>query len=185
MRYSLFILSISLMLLSCGQNNNTKTKTEDPSSPDTSSAKTEQAEEKPAAETYNIDKHDDINFFISDLAKAVTANDKNGIAQMIVFPLADEFGDNNANQSTPLGCKNADEFFKKYDSIFVSPLKNAITAKKFRAADNSSKELEDVIRNGEYLIEYDPISGGNRPDIMLGIKKVSGKFKIYAIKFYS
>ena len=70
--------------------------------------------------------------------------------------------------------------------IFTSDIIKAITAKKYRGADNSDIEFQDVIKNGEYLINcfnYD--SYNNRPCNIFGIKKINGKFKIYAIKFSS
>jgi len=153
----------------------------------TSTIKSELPKEKSSAEGYNFDKHNDIKVFVNDLAKAVSSGDKNSISQMINFPLIDTWGDNPGNQSPSFGCKNSNQFFEKYDKIFTKGVVAAIKNKKYRAADNSDEMFEDVIENGEYLIEGDGNIDGEskRPHNMLGIKKVNGKFKVYAIKFYS
>lgn len=130
------------------------------------------------------DNHSSIKFFINDLAKAVSTGDKNSLAKMINFPLVDEWGDNPNNESEPLGCKTADQFFEKYDKIFTQDLKRSITAKKYRGWVNNVLD-GDVIEKGEYLIPCFKDSSDNRPCNMFGIKKVNGTFKIYAIKFYS
>lgn len=129
---------------------------------------------------YNFDKHGDIHAFIDDLAKAIEKNDKNTIAQMTHFPLPDEYGDNPGNQSpTTLGCKSASQFIEKFNKIFTPEIIRDIKAKKFRGFVNDSGPSPDIINEGEYLIE------GNNDIGMLGIKLVNGKFKIYALKFYS
>ena len=203
------IIIVALVIVSCGQNNSSNKQKElelkerelalkekefalkqndtvglKPSS-NTTEVKPTSANEITLSNGYNFDKHNDIKIFINDLAKAVSTDDKNSIAQMINFPFVDEWGDNSYNQSPPLGCKTANQFFEKYDKIFLTNLKNAIISKKYRAADNSDEMFSDVIENGEYLIEPKTKYVGKRPDNMLGIKKVNGKFKIYAIKFYS
>lgn len=129
---------------------------------------------------YYFDQHNDIKVFITDLAKAVSANDRDIVAKMITFPLNDEW-----SETIPLGCKNEEQFMTKYDLIFTGYIKDAIISNKYRAADNSDEMFPDVIKKGEYLIAPDNPGGEKRPDIMLGLRKINGKFKIYAIKFYS
>lgn len=135
---------------------------------------------------YNFENHDVIKVFILDLAKAVNNNDKNSIAKMINFPFIDEWGDNPYNQSVALGCKTENQFFAKYDKIFTNGIKKAILENKYRGWTDGGWG-DDVIEKGEYLITGDGSLDGEskRPHIMLGLKKVKGKFKIYAIKFFS
>ncbi len=133
---------------------------------------------------YNFDKHNDIKVFMNDLAKAAGTSDKSNVAQMIKFPFVDEWGDNPGNQSPPLGCKTANQLFEKYDKIFTKDMMKAISAKKYRGWVYGDLH-EDVIEKGEYLIECFKDSYANRPCNMFAIKKVNGKFKIFAIKFYS
>lgn len=143
---------------------------------------------QPSCDGYNFGKHNIIKTFINDLARAVSNDDKINLAKMITFPFRDEWGDNPNNESEPLGCKTVDQFFEKYDKIFTIDIIKAIGAKKYRGWQYD--ELEgDVIKKGEYLIEcFDFQSEGiaeNRMCNMLGIRKINGKFKIYAVKFYS
>lgn len=127
---------------------------------------------------YNFDNHGDIKVFIDDLSKATNSGDKNSIAQMINFPLKDVWGDNPGNQTPSLRCNNSTQFLEKYDKIFTSSTKKSIKSKKYRGYSTNSIN-GDVIEQGEYLIEND------MGMYMLGIKKINGKYKIYALKFYS
>jgi len=163
------------------QSNNSQTKTDKSISSTTSTAKTNQTIVKTFSGGYNFDKHNDIKIFIDDLAKAVSTGDKNNIAQMINFPLIDTWGDNPGNQSPSLGCKNINQFFEKYDKIFTNDIIKAITNKKYREGIGG----QDAFNKGEYGIDCFKNYYDNRPCIMFGIKKVNGKFKIYAIKFSS
>jgi hypothetical protein len=136
---------------------------------------------------YDFNKHYDIKIFINDLAKAVSTKDKNAIVFfMMNVPLKDEYGDNPGNHSPSLGCKTTTDIYNKFDLIFTKGINSAIMKQEYRGYDTESMN-GDVIENGEFLIEGDyKIDGdSSRPHIMLGIKKVNGIYKIYAIKFYS
>ncbi len=142
--------------------------------------------ETDTAGNYNFDKHDNIQVFMQDLALAVEKGDKESIAGMIDFPFTDEWGDYPDNQTFPLGCENSKQFLEKFDRIFTDGVKKAIAGQSYRGwTDNGNGT--DVIAKGEYLIEGDGSIDGesDRPHVMLGIRLVSGKFKIYAVKFYS
>ena len=171
-KHTRIILSIGLsflVLTSCNNSNNNKT---------------EEASDESA--DYNFDKHGEIAVFIDDLAKAVNNDDKNTIAQMTQFPLQDEWEGNLEDQSTSLSCQTDKQFSEKYDKIFTPGLKKPIKAKEYRGWFNNGTGV-DVIEKGEFLIDGDGNIDGEseRPRNMLGIKKIDGVFKIYAIKFYS
>lgn len=167
------MLSISFFLFILTSCNNSENTT-------ISDNETEQAGE------YQVEKHDDIEVFIQDLAKAVNVDDQKTVAQMTHFPLQDEWGDYSDNQTPSLGCKTEQEFFEKYDAIFTKGIKTSISENNYRGwTDNGNGN--DVIQQGEFLIEGDGNIDGEseRPHVMLGMKMIDGKFKIYAIKFYS
>ena len=165
------------------QEKSSKKETSIPIATNNSSTKVV-ATDKSSSGGYNIDKHNDIKVFINDLAKAVSTNDKNAISQMINFPFVDEWGDNPYNESTPLGCRDVRQFFEKFDKIFTNDIKKAIIAKKYRGYSDQNID-GDVINKGEYLIDCLTNSNEKRQCNNFGIKRVNGKFKIYAIKFYS
>ena len=135
---------------------------------------------------FDFAKHNDINIFIKDLAKAVSTNDIHNVVEMMNAPLTDEYGGNPGNNTTSLSCKDVSDIFEKFDRIFTKGIISAIKKLKYRGFDTKSMN-GDVIKNGEFLIEGDGNIDGDspRPHIMLGIKKVNGIYKIYAIKFYS
>ena len=143
----------------------------------TLTVKSEQPKAKTSSGGYNFDQHNDIKVFINDLAKAVSTTDKEAISKMVNFPLVDDWGDNPFNKSESLGCKTLDQFMQKFNKIFTPEIVRDIKAKKYRGFSDNT--LGDVINKGEYLIE------GTRDTGMFGIKKVNGKFKVYALKFYS
>ena len=126
--------------------------------------------------SYDFEQHGDIKVFIDDLAKAVNSDDKNSIAQMINFPLLDKCTDS-YSQTPSLRCNDSKQFLLKYDKIFTSETKESIKNKKYRGYSTDFTTCYDVIKKGEYLIEdvgmYIPC-----------IKKVNGKYKIYALSCF-
>lgn len=138
----------------------------------------EKTSNKQGFDEYDFENHGNISTFMNDLAKAVSNGDKSVVAEMFLFPLKDEWGDNPFNRAEPLSCRDIHQFFTKYDKIFTNETKESIKNKKIRGYTENTLH-GDVIEPGEYLIE------NKRGIHMLGIKKKNGKFKIYSLKFYS
>ena len=203
MRHIISILTISLFILSCGQDENKKKELElkerelalkekelamkekDSAhlKPNSAESKMTSTTENTTSDGYSFDNHNDINAFIKDLAKAVSENDKMTVGQMTNFPFIDVLGDNPGNNTSSLDCKNSEQFIQKYDKIFVGNLVKVIKSKKYSGwTEPEPPNYEEIINKGEYLIDAGVY--GDR-EFLIGIKKINGKFKLYAMKFRS
>ncbi len=132
-----------------------------------------------------IDRRKNLKFFIEDLSKAVSSNDKAAVATMVRFPFVDSWY-KEGDQS--LSCKNKQEFIKKFDLIFIPELKKAIKGGKYyhQATSNENSEAPGPLNQGEYMFDASPSNDdGTGRNIILVFKKVNGKFTITRLGFAS
>lgn len=202
MRHTIFLLTVSLLIMSCGQNDTNQKELElkerelalkekelalkqkDTTSPETKVAITKSATESlpSSSETYNYAGHSNFKTFWNDFKKAVAAGDKDAVAKMTNIPFKDNTYQN--GKTGRLSASSVQQFLLNYDKIFTPSVVKAINANKYRGwTDMSNDEIgsgEDVIKKGEYLLEV----FGN--DILsLAFSKKGGIFKLTFIPYYS
>jgi hypothetical protein len=139
---------------------------------------------------YNIEKHGDIKFFIDDLAKAISLDDKSAVARMTYFPFKDGFrewltGGIEVPKNIPdLTCNNEKQFLDKYSRIFLPGVKKEIESKSYRGYDYSAEEFSgDIIESGEFVINGEDYI--NDRQYSIAIKKINGKFKLHRMVWSS
>lgn len=144
-----------------------------------------------AAIKYDYEKHNNIDAFINDLAKAVKTDDRNAVAKMTFFPFEDGFREwldpvNPPKNIPNLKSDTEKQFLEKYSTIFLPTLKKAIERKEYRGSFSSSSVEDydgaDFIEEGEFVIT------GSRTDkrpYSIAIKKINGKFKLHRMVWSS
>jgi hypothetical protein len=204
MRLIIFLLVISVFLISCGQTDTKQkelelkekelalkekelqlkeTESKGIISSDTSKSNV------PSTKIELTSDHSKFSNFWKDFKTAILANDREAVFAMTNMPFKD--ADEEANKylkRKSWRSKNKEEFLSNYDFVFSQKTITAIKNDKYRGWDKEAESeppnFEDIIAKGEYLLMVGFDQKTNR-QLDITFTKVKGKYKLDRAQFYS
>jgi hypothetical protein len=187
---------VSIMFLSCGQNDTKQKELElkerelalkekefalkqnDSSTNKTPVTTTTLA---PTAET-KIDVHSDFQTFWADFKKAINDGNKDVVASMTNIPFKDKYREELSmvqGIGKPRTSNSIDEFKSNYSKIFTSKVISLINSNEYIGYEKRSQigNSSGDFKKGQYLLLYDNDEG-------LLFSKVNGVYKLLSIPHY-